>query len=53
MKFEITLEDVNRVLAYLGTCPYANVHQLFALLTQLKKIEDKPCPQPALKKEGA
>lgn len=40
MKYEITLEDVNKILGYLGKCPYVDVVQLITVLTTLKKIEE-------------
>lgn len=40
MKYEITLDEINKLLAFLSKCPFGEVHQLVAMLTALKKIEE-------------
>ena len=50
MKYEITVEEINKLLAYLSKCPYGEVFPLVQLLTTLQKIEDNASLKNVVKK---
>ena len=41
MKFEITLEQAEKIGSYLMSRPFVEVEQLIAILRTLKQIEEK------------